>query len=203
MPFHNTTSSTPPPTWIMLCSGEILTVCQMMFYISYLQSSLLLHAQLDWTEVGIWKVCSSTVALKPVQAFSTAAISEQYKSESPHYQLFKIPSDLDFLKQFTIMVKDSTLLLFRKFEECRLQEVESLVLSKSLHMALDTNLRITISKNKNGTVVQCLWISGYISWNLSGPAWRGAGHLQTPQWSQQNWVLRILAPGILEDRSKS
>lgn len=43
MPFHNTISSTPPQTWIMLCSGEILTVCQMMFYISYLQSSLLLH----------------------------------------------------------------------------------------------------------------------------------------------------------------
>lgn len=59
-------------------------------------------------------------ALKPVQAFSTAAISEQYKSEPPHYQLFKIPSDVDFLKQFTIMVKDSTFLFFRKFEECRL-----------------------------------------------------------------------------------
>lgn len=125
MPFHNTIISTPPQTWIMLHSGEILTVWQMMFY-NWVTSSLVCCFMHGWSgldtrkEKWSWYVKSLCVALKPVQAFSTAAISEQYKSESPCYQLFKIPSDLDFLKQFTIMVKDSTFLLFRKFQECRL-----------------------------------------------------------------------------------
>lgn len=65
-------------------------------------------------------------------------------------QLFKIPPDLElrdslFLKEFTIMVQDTMFLLLRKFQECRFLEVESLVLSKTCHMDLDTNPRITIS----------------------------------------------------------
>lgn len=50
--------------------------------------------------------------------------------------------------ELTIMVQDSIFLLFRKFQECRFLEGESLVSSKICHMALDTNLRITISKKK-------------------------------------------------------
>jgi len=46
------------------------------------------------------------------------------------------------------MVQDSILLLFRKFHACRFLEVESLVSSKTCYIALDTNLRITVSKEK-------------------------------------------------------
>lgn len=39
MPFHNIIISTPPQTWMMLHSGELLTVCQMMSY-NWVTSSL-------------------------------------------------------------------------------------------------------------------------------------------------------------------
>lgn len=45
-------------------------------------------------------------------------------------------------------VQDSTFLLFRKLQERRFLEAESLVSPKTCHMALDTNLGIAISKEK-------------------------------------------------------
>lgn len=43
---------------------------------------------------------SSTVTVRPAQASSTAATSEQGKSESPHYQLFKSLSDSELRESF-------------------------------------------------------------------------------------------------------
>lgn len=69
MPFHNVISSTLPQTYYAPFRRDLNSLSNDLLQLSYLQPSLLLHAELDWTEgkrneVGIWEVCSSAVGIK-------------------------------------------------------------------------------------------------------------------------------------------